>query len=277
MARLIDDKFSRGLETTRILLGHPKFTAELADAVRKEGGADRAIDALRQAFGLTDENPFAQTVEEQLQRLREQNAAGGWGLDGHPYRSMDIFTHLAATAPPWPKGRDSYRSLRIRWGEGDEGVALTFERHAAAMKRVHSKFWRWEHLLSGKHPYKGEDVERLRLLNGNATHHAVVEWIVVDLSADRARENIASVRGPKSLADEGLVLGWLIPERVDAIDYKGWCAWFCAGYELNVPGNDESWRHVPCVDRYRAAGKVHLYASWHDYDDSDYSVPVSGE
>jgi hypothetical protein len=34
---------------------------------------------------------------------------------------------------------------------------------------------------------------------------------------------------------------------------------------------------VPCVNRNRDTGKVNLNANWHDNDNSDYSVPVSGE
>ncbi|OGV55115.1 MAG: hypothetical protein A2017_05465 [Lentisphaerae bacterium GWF2_44_16] len=220
-----------------------------------------------------DANPFEQTVEEQIAALRVQNVAGNWGI------SEDVFERLAQTAPAWPKGKDAYRSLRIRFGEGDDGVALTFERHAAAVKRVHAKFWRWDLLLSAKTPYNGEDVERLRLLNGNQSHHTVVEWIVIDdLSANRKRTDITLVRGSKSLADEGLVLGWLFPKRVEAIDYDKWSAWYCAGYELNVPENDEEpWQHVPCVYRDLRDGATDLDANWRSSDDSGYSVPLLRE
>ena len=217
-------------------------------------------------------NPFEQTVEEQLAALRKQNELGNWGI------GEDVFERLLETAPAWPEGRDAHRSFLIRFGEGRDGVMQTFEAHAEAIKRVHTKFWRWDLLLSGAHPYQGNDVERLRLLNGNDTHHAVVEWIIIpDLSAHRKRESVTAVRDSKSLADEGLVLAWLNPKRVEAIDYKQWCAWFCAGYELNVPERDgESWRHVVCVRRDLYDGTTSLSAHWRSDAGSYYSAPPVG-
>lgn len=214
-------------------------------------------------------NPFEQTVQEQIAALRKQNELGNWGI------AEDVFTRLLETAPSWPKGKDAYRSFRIRFGEGDEGVALTFERHASAMKRVHAKYWRWELLHSKPMPYEGEDLERLRLLAGNATHHAVVEWVVInDLSANRKRESITDVCDSKSLADEGFVLAWLNPKRVQAIDYKEWCAFFLGGYEANVPENDdESWQRVVIVSRDLQTGTVSLSANWRSNAGSNYSVP----
>ncbi len=221
-----------------------------------------------------DANPFEQTVEEQLAAFRAQNEAGGWGV------TEETFTRLAETAPAWPRGKDAYRSLRIRFGDGRNGMIKTFEAHSAAIKRVHgeAKIWRWEFLLSGEHSYQGKPVDRLRLLNGNQSHHAVVEWVVIsDLSANRKRKDITSVRGPKSLADEGLVLAWLNPKRVKATDCKEWCAWFCAGYESNVPESDgEPWHRVPCVYFNRDYRKVELGARWYDYSSDSLAVPVFG-
>jgi hypothetical protein len=250
-------------------------TTAHADWIRSPDNAEWLVAAIneriRQAEEAATKNPFSQTVPELIARLWVENHLGNWGIPS------ETFIRLERTAPELPSGRDSYRSFRIRWGEGDEGVALTFERHAAAMKRVHLKFWRWDLLLSGKHPYKGEDVERLRLLSGNASHKPVVEWVIIHLDANRTRKSVDAVRGPKSLADEGLVVAWLFPKRVEAIDYDKNSAWLCGGYELNVPEYDGSWRYVPCVDRRRDTGEVYLHARWHDDDNSDYSVPVSGE
>lgn len=227
-----------------------------------------AVDAIDERLSR---NPYEITVEETLTRFRAQNKLGDWGF------ADEIFDKLAATAPSWPKGSDAFRSLRIRFGEGDEGVALTFEQHAEAIKRAFSgKVVRWDHLLSGKSPYEGEEVERLRLLNGNQTHHATVEWIIVDdLSANRRRASVRSVSRSESLADEGLVLVWLFPDRVHVIDHKTFPAWFCAGYELNAPEQGgTSWYHAVIVflsndDR----SKVFLTARGHYYDYSGYSVP----
>ena len=219
---------------------------------------------------------FEQTVEETLIVLRQQNDV--WkGLGTHPYipNIDEVCERLEPTAPAWPKGKDAYRSLRIRFGEGHNGMIQTFEAHAAAIKRVHAKFWRWDLLLSGEHPYQDKQVDRLRLLAGNETHHAVVEWVTIDdLSANRKRKDVTSVRGSQSLADEGLVLAWLFPKRVDAIDYDKWSAWFCAGYELSVPGHDDGpWRRVPCVHRCLYDGATGLDAGWRSFDYSGCSVP----
>jgi hypothetical protein len=220
-------------------------------------------------------NPFEQTVEEQLAILRKVNEF--WQQNGHPYiEDIDaVCKRLAESAPEWPEGRDSYRSLRIRFGKGRDGMIKTFEAHAAAVKHVHDKFWRWEHLLSGEHPHQGKNVDRLRLLAGDDNHRPVVEWIIIpDLQQHRKRDSITSVRGSKSLADEGLVLAWLVPDRVCAINYKEWRAWFCAGYELNVPGHDdEPWRRVVVVGRRLRDGAAGLSAGWRSCAYSIFSVP----
>ena len=218
-------------------------------------------------------NPFEQTIEEQLAALRAQNDAGNWGI------SEEVFLRLAQTAPVWPKGKDAFRSLRIRFGEGRNGMIQTFEAHCAAVERVHAKNSRWLLLLSGEHQFHDKNVDRLRLLAGNETHHATIDWVVIDdLSANRKRKDITSARGSHSLADEGLVLVWLFPKRVDAIDYDKWSAWFCAGYEFNVPdGGGEPWQSVPCVDRNLDDGTTDLDAHWRGDDYSGYSVPLLRE
>ena len=102
---------------------------------------------------------FEQTVEETLIVLRQQNDV--WkALGTHPYipNIDEVCERLEPTAPAWPKGKDAYRSLRIRFGEGHNGMIQTFEAHAAAIKRVHAKFWRWDLLLSGEHPYQDKQV-----------------------------------------------------------------------------------------------------------------------
>lgn len=221
-----------------------------------------------------DANPREITVEETIKRFRKVAKVLGWVVGD------DVYDGLLKNVPAWPKGKDAFRSLRIRFGEGDDGVALTFEAHAAAIKHVHTeaKYWRWELLHSKPMPFNGEDVPRLRLLGGNQAHHAVIEWCIIDnLSANRERSDITSVRGPKSLADEGLVVAWLFPDRATAIDYDQECAWFLAGYEANVPEcGDGSWRHVPCIDRSLDAGRVRLSAYWYGDVGSSCSVPSSG-
>jgi hypothetical protein len=267
MTRLRDDVFSEDFETLRL-----------------SGGVDRALSALHREFFPAEgvapapvddsKNPHEMSVEDTLTALRRASEEEGWVV------TDDDYQRLTATAPEWPKGRDAFRSLRIRFDEGDDGVTKTCEAHATRIKRVFAdNYWRWEYLLSGEEPFKGKPVDRLRLLNGNDTHHAVIEWVIIDdLSGHRQRESITAVRGPLSLADEGLVIAWLFPNRVKTIDYDKVCAWFLAGYELNVPERvGGPWQGVPCVDWYRGDAKVGLDASWHSYDDSGCSVPLRRE
>jgi hypothetical protein len=241
--------------TAEMVLGgdkNPKMVQAMVDAARK----------YVEEVGI---NPYLQTVDEQIKALRMAIREEGWDI------SVQTIIHLLKNAPDWPKGRDSYRSFRIRFGEGDDGVASTFEAHIARIERVYgaTKLLRCGLLRSDK--------AHLRLLSGNASHKPIVEWAIVHLDANRKRPSIEDVRGPKSLADEGLVMAWLFPERVQAIDDDKWCAWFCAGYELNVPEGGESWQRVPCVNRGFDTGGAHLHAYWRSSDGSGYSVPVSGE
>jgi hypothetical protein len=181
----------------------------------------------------------------------------------------------------WPKGRQAYRSLRIRFGTGSEGVAKTFEAHVSRIKRVsggEEGFWRWEDLHSGSFPYKGKPVERLRLLVGNDIHKAVVEWIVTDLDTNRKRESVTAVRGSNSLADELLVVAWLFPDMIRAIDYGELPGLFAAGYEVNVPEYDgESWQRVVLVDFDRDRRQVQVCAHDRSVNNSRCSVPVRWE
>lgn len=257
MERLIEIRQTE-LNPTLRALSDAGGLVDDATWIRQGDNASLVIQFIHEKRKLANKNPFEQTVEEQLASLRRQNELGGWGI------TEDVFARLEGTAPEWPEGRDAYRGFRIRFGEGRDGVIKTFEAHAAAIKRIHDKYWRWEYLLSGEHPYQDKPVDRLRLLAGNDTHKPVVEWITIpDLQQHRKRDSITSVRGPKSLADEGLVLAWLVPGRVRAIDYKEWCAWFCAGYEVNVPeSDDESWQSVVVVHRYLSDGTTYLYAHW---------------
>jgi len=209
------------------------------------------------------ENPHYLSVEDALGRLRQANEEEGWGI------GESAVAALAESAPEWPDGRLAFRSLRIRWGSGNAGVAGTFERHAARIERIFDpKPLRWEHLRS--------DTDRLRLLAGNDAHRPAVEWVLTDLGENRERKSVEAVRGPSSLADEGLALAWLFPEYVRSIDYGDSPALFLAGYELNVPGHDaRPWQHVPIVYRYVSFGEVLLGAYWCSDVGSGCSVPAS--
>lgn len=178
------------------------------------------------------ENPYVMTVAEQLEALRRaiQEEGGVWETI-----TEEDFKRLEATAPEWPKGGDAFRSLRIRFGDGTKGVEQTFEAHYKRARRVHDLRPRngdEAALLCG-------DARHLRLHRGwNPIFHlfrpkreyrAVVEWVIIpNLSAHRPRKSVNAVRTTRSLADEGLVMIWMFPER-----WKQRPAWVMAGYEYN--------------------------------------------
>jgi len=262
MASLNDDRFSRGFETARVLLGHRGFTSALAHAIRKPGGAGRAVRALLEEFGL-GLNPFAISVEQTLDRFREANLKMGWGF------KEGVFAGLAKSAPDWPKEPLAFRSLRIRWGEGDHGVEVTFHRHVSWVSAVLAPDFEQSRYLDSRSAY-------LRLLAGNETHRPAVEWVILDLGAHRERESVYAVRGENSVADEGLVFAWLFPEYVRSIDHHENPAFFLGGYEAWSHGDNQfvlSWRRAPVFTRY-PEGKVSLWSDLVSHHEIGYTVPT---
>lgn len=220
--------------------------------------------------------PFEMTIEAQLTVLRCANDEEGWGI------AEGDFTRLASSAPAWPKRAHVYRSFRIRFGEGDEGVAKTFEAHYKRIQHVfgEDRCWRFEDLYSSPTPYDGELLERLRLLNGNKTHKACVDWIVADLDAHKTRKSIKAVRDSRSLADELLVIAWMFPDMIRAIDYDYLPGLFAAGYEIDIPEcgpEEEVWDGAILVGFGRVGSKVEVNVSRLRDDDFGYSVPVLRE
>lgn len=258
------------LSSTLRVLEKAGGTTDHADWMRGRGNATLLLRFIDQQRGMSEKNPYEMSVDQQLTALRRANDEEEWGL------TEDDFMRLTSTAPAWPRGKHAYRSFRIRFGEGAEGVAKTFEAHYARIQHVfgEGRYWRWELLHSGKVECDGKLVERLRLLNGNHTHKACVEWVIVDLGIHRKRESITAVRDSKSLADELLVIAWMFPDMIRAIDYDKLPGLFAAGYEVNVPGSDdEAWQDVVIVGFYRDFRQVYVDAHGRSNDDSDCSVP----
>lgn len=210
-------------------------------------------------------NPFAQSVETQIAALRRANDEEGWGIP------VEDINRLVETAPEWPEGRLAFRSLRIRFGEGDEGVALTFWRHN---KRIFSVFRVGFEIWNGSYPLRYEG--NLRLLVGNHTHNPTVEWVIIDLDVNQRRESIAAVRGPNSLADELFVFAWMFPGYISSIwlhlDILGL---FAAGYEVNEGGRlGGPWQYVPLVDGDHSYRKISLDSRLHSDRAQNYFVPI---
>jgi hypothetical protein len=231
--------------------------ASLADRV-----AQAFEDGVIKPSAVAQSNPFALPARTLIERFRQANQAQGWGI------TEDAFTRLLDTAPTLPEGRLAFRSFRIRFGEGQPGVEETANAHIAEIIRVHGEqnVRRWDDLRT--------DRKHLRLLAGNKTHKPTVEWCVIDLDAHRRRQSVTAVRGPKSIADEGLVLPWLYPGYQRSIDYKVNPGYYLAGYELHVPGSgQDTWSHAPLALWHLDEGKVYLCAFWRSDDGWDYAVP----
>lgn len=230
-------------ETARAVIANPEFAKMILDAARRR-------------------NPFEMTVPEQIKALTTANREMGWGI------SNETIIRLAETAPAWPNGFDSYRSFRIRFGEGCEGVAQTFEAHALRIQGVHKdlEFCRWEFLRS--------DNNHLRLLSGNTTHKPTIDWIIVHLDANRVRKSGVPIRDSNLLADEGLVMAWLFPERLRATDRVQWTIWYCAGYEVNIPEIHCSWNNAPYVSIRPGKDIVDLACCYSHYNDQFVSFPT---
>lgn len=270
MAKPIDLIEFNELGPTLKALAKAGGSTEHADWMRSRGNAAKLVRFMDEQRGVFDKNPYQMTVEDQLSALRRANDEEKWGL------TEEDFTRLASTAPAWPKGKHAYRSLRIRFGEGSDGVAKTFEAHYARIQHVfgEGRYWRWELLHSAPVPYEGKPVERLRLLSGNDTHKACAEWIVADLDTHRKRKSVEAVRGPQSLADELLVIAWMFPEMIRAIDFDEMPGLFAGGYEVNAPEYDDvSWSFVVIVRFRRDDGQVRVDAYGRSLDGSGDSVP----
>jgi len=258
------------LSATLRSLGAAGGTTEHATWMRRQGNAALLIQFINEQRVPLDGNPYEMTVGNQLLALFCASMEGHWGITEEEYRRLND------SAPPWPKGKSAFRSLRIRFGEGSEGVKQTFERHMAQIKFVFGKdhFRCWDALRPGKVPCDGKLIEALRLLNGDDTHKTTVEWVIVDLGTHRERESTEAVRSVKSLADELFVVAWMFPNMIRDIDYEALPGLFAAGYELHRLGAGfELLQEVPVVHFYERNELVDLGASSATYNDARYSVP----
>lgn len=225
-------------------------------------------------------NPWALSVEKELERLRRGYAETFCPHFGVKEPSPSELQHLARMAPPWPDGPFAFRGFRKRFDSGDKGVALTFEANDAHIKKVFGwNYYREPELRSGKYDYPPAQrpIDRLRLLVGNHTHHPVLEWVCYQIKANQQRASIAQVHGRKSLADELFDFVWLFPEYIYEIWLDTRPSPIAAGYEVNIPENDDGWwwMSVPSVSRLPEPDRseVHLGTLWLDNDSSDWSVP----
>ncbi|MFA5185041.1 MAG: hypothetical protein WC551_00985 [Patescibacteria group bacterium] len=223
------------LYSTHVALAKAGGDETHAAWIRSGDNAEVLIRFIEEKKGRLERNPFEQTVEQQLASLRKANDEE-CGLNPHWERIQEeVFARLAATAPPWPLGLHVYRSLRIRFGEGEEGVRQTFNAHEMRFHSTfgQSRFWKFRYC------------NRMTLLNGSHTHRGVIEWVKADLGVNRTRESIKSVRSENSMADELLTLAWLFPDMIKAIDGKVLPSLVLAGYQFG--GSPASRHMVPVI------------------------------
>jgi hypothetical protein len=258
------------LNSTLRCLGEAGGTTDHAEWMRGSGNADRLIRFIDEVRNKSEKNPFKMSVQDQLVTLRRASDRENWAIP------EDVYSRLEATPPDWPKGKSAYRLFRIRFGEGDEGVCKTFAAHNACIKHVLGQncYACDADLLSGEEPDWQVPLSCLRLLNGNHTHVPVIEWALADLGTHRKRKSVMEVRSSKSLADELLVIAWLFPKMVTAINNRSIPGLFAAGYEVNVPRmNEEWWLKTVLVGLNQTGCRVTVSAG-HRFDNSpDKSVP----
>lgn len=253
--RLIDIAKSE-LNLTLRVLSDAGVTTDDFDWIRQRANAGKIAEFLRNARAIDDHNPFALSAEELLKRLRLANKEEGWEI------GEEVFDRLTKTVPEQPRGRLAFLSLRIRFGEGEEGVCNTFAAHCGRIRTIFDD------------PHTPHCEAHLRLLVGNYTHEPVVEWVTIDLGANHEVERVEDVRGELSLADEGLAFAWLHPEYMRAINGNENQGFFLAGYEWNEPRRDRGgpWEYIPVVYWYHH--KLRVSESNLGWETRGRSVPV---
>jgi hypothetical protein len=267
MADFLDEISTPELRKIARWLARHGYTKRHLDVLMQDPTACASIlRSLEALGGMTEQkSPYEMSPEFQIQQLVAASAQHGWQI------SQAAFERLAITAPPWPTGRFAVRSFRIRFGQGAWGVAKTFDAHVRRIEDVFAKehFWCSPDLVAA---LKKKD--RLHLHVGNDTHAPALEWVIIDLDTYRNRSNVTSVRGPESLADEGLVLAWLFPALIQAIDYERVPGLLLAGYELDISKNGKDDHRVrewvPSI-RFRRDRLQASFTCDHLHDRSSYS------
>ncbi len=230
------------------------------------------IETIRAERNRSRLNPFMKSIRKQIELLRMHNLQGEWGIQ------EETFDRLEKTAPAWPPGRDCFRTLRVRFGCGLEGIQLTFERHMAAIARTFpGQFHRSSTVQSGPVLVEGQVINRLSLINGDHSHLPVVEWVLIDASEYLFRESVIIARSGQSLADEGLVFAWMFPERISKINYRQFCALILGGYELDLPESGSPCAHTISIDTHQANQTVVVTSQSAGNDSAGFSVPVFRE
>lgn len=194
---------------------------------------------------VDEPNPFQLSVSTQLALLRRANRNHDIVLSEEDYHRLEH------TAPAWPKGRLSFRSLRIRIGWEKEGVAATAHFHLEQIKRI------FKFQFQAK-PSLEPVTDRIRLAFGNHVHKPIVEWILFDLDSLRQRSSVKDVRNENSLADELLAFVWIFADYMRSINFTTQPGLIAAGYDLDS-NRDATWRETMSLHWLRGkAGESRL-------------------
>lgn len=217
MSRLQDLKVGEMTELMRVLARSGLDRETAREIIRNPDVAKDMISAIKVP------NPFALSVEEQVNRLRLASKEEGWSF------TDEVFQHLIDTAPTWPIGRSFIRSFRIRFGNGPEGVVETFLAHERRIQRViaGTRVWRYE-------------MEEPLLTLSVAHHGPCVEWVCLNLGAHQNADAAPTDLGRslitwRSCADEVLVALWLFPNLFEKYLDDPDRIIFLAGYNVHDP------------------------------------------
>ena len=208
-----------------------KMTPEIGEEIEQDPKIlDVMLEAAREHL---DKNPFEMTVEDQLVALRLANEEESAANPDWVRIPEEDFARLAAEAPAWPRGRHAYRSFRIRFGEGKEGIAKTFGAHYARIQRVFGEgYWHWQLDFP---PFTKNKERQLYLGYPNSAHEPAIEWVLGDLDIKRTHDGAAAISRGRPLADEMLVIAWLFSDMIRVLVSTDLLRHIAKGYEIYTP------------------------------------------
>jgi len=184
--------------------------------------------------------------------------------------------HFARMAPSLPKGDDLAVLLpRIRFGQGDEGVATTWLAHLAQVPKTFR-------IPSSEELTVSRASKRLRLLGGNQTHKPGMTWGILYPNANRdhrigaVRRSVTEAPRSPSAADEILVFAWMFPEYIRNIDNEKILDLRAGGYEYDSPARRRSgpWDHTLCIGRLANSEYIDLNFVELGFRGPRYTVPI---
>ena len=177
-------------------------------------------------------NVYQMTVEQQLGIFYQIGKEfPKLGIDGR------VIDGLAPIAPAWPVGkRRWFRSLRARWGNGLDGVNLTFDQNLEILRSIYCQDKRGFHvddLLTNAVRMNPESkaIGNLGLFGGNEKHTPTFEWITVAMEPQK-QTFAAFARDGQSMADEAMAFSWLFGNYLRDGDRGSHVSFDAGGYTI---------------------------------------------